>query len=106
MNKDKLKEMYVKYNLTKDDVFKHQHYIILTRSGIEKIQSLEQINIKYQVIKSEPSFAVIQAYAMKTYHNNKGILKDIVLETFGSALKGKDFRDGNTNSWYVIEMAE
>ena len=28
------------------------------------------------------------------------------IQTFGSALKGVDFKTGNTNSWYVIEMAE
>lgn len=28
------------------------------------------------------------------------------IETFGSSLKGKDYKDGNTNSWYVMEMAE
>ena len=27
------------------------------------------------------------------------------METFGSALKG-DFKNGNTMSWYVLEMAE
>ena len=43
MKTEALKEKYIKYNLTKDDVFKHQHYIILTRSGIDKIQALENI---------------------------------------------------------------
>jgi len=28
------------------------------------------------------------------------------METFGSAYKGATFKDGNTNSWYVTEMAE
>ena len=28
MNKEKLTELYKKYNLTKDDFFKHQHYTI------------------------------------------------------------------------------
>ena len=46
MKTDKLKEKYVKYELAKDDVFKHQHYIIITRSGIEKIQAIENIIVK------------------------------------------------------------
>lgn len=92
MKTDKLKEMYVKYDLTKDDVFKHQHYIIITRSGIEKIQAIESINITYDVIKCEKDFAVVRANTGK-------------LETFGSALKG-DFKTGNCNTWYVMEMAE
>ena len=47
MKTELLKERYLKYNLTKDDVFKHQHYIIITRSGIDKIQALEKIHIDY-----------------------------------------------------------
>ena len=97
MNRDKLLELYKKYDLTKDDVFKHQHYVIITRQGIDKIQGVEQININYDIIKCEPSFAVIKANAEK---GGKTI------QTFGSALKGVNFKDGNCNSWYVAEMAE
>ena len=98
MKTEVLKEKYIKYNLTKDDVFKHQHYIIITRSGIEKIQALENVFISYKVIKCEPNFAVVKA---------KGEITDEkFIETFGSALKGTSYQDGNTNSWYVMEMAE
>tara|TARA_R110000744_G_C19249465_1_gene550116 strand:- start:282 stop:671 length:390 start_codon:yes stop_codon:yes gene_type:complete len=97
MQVEKLKEMYVKYNLTKDDVYKHQHYIIITRSGIEKVMAVEQIDITYEVVKCEPNFAVIKATAKKGTK---------VIETFGSALKGAGFKDGSTNTWYVAEMAE
>ena len=97
MKREKLKEKYIKYELTKDDVFKHQHYIIITRSGIEKIQGIEKITIYFEVVKSETNFASVKAIAMK---DGKTI------ETFGSALKGKSFQDGNCNTWYVIEMAE
>jgi hypothetical protein len=93
MNKEKLTVLYKKYELTAEDVFKHQHYLIITRSGIEKIQGIEKINIKYEVVNCQPNFAAVKAY------NDK-------LETFGSALKGADYKDGNTNSWYVLEMAE
>lgn len=93
MNREELKELYQKYNLSEQDVFKHQHYMIVTRSGIEKIQAEEQIKIKYEVIRCEPNFAVIKA-------------STDLLETFGSALKGADYQKGNTNSWYVMEMAE
>ena len=93
MKTDNLKALYIKYNLTKDDVFKHQHYIIITRSGIDKIQGIAGVKIKYDVIRCETNFAVIKA---STEH----------LETFGSAIKGADFKSGNTNSWYVMEMAE
>ena len=86
-----------KYKLEREDFFKHQHYTIITRQGIDKIQALEQMSIKYEVIKCEPNFAVFKAYAEK---DGKSI------ETFGSALKGANYKDGNTNSWYVAEMAE
>ena len=93
MERNKLVELYKKYNLEKSDVFKHQHYVIITRQGIEKIQAQEQIKIKFDVIKCEPNFAVVKAV-------NENI------ETFGSAYKGASFKEGNTNSWYVMEMAE
>lgn len=97
MNKEKLTVLYKKYNLTKDDVFKHQHYLIITRSGIDKIQAEAKINITYEVVNCERDFCVVKANGK---HN------ELAIETFGSALKGKDFQSGNTNSWYVMEMAE
>ena len=93
MNREKIAELYKKYELTTDDVFKHQHYLIITRSGIEKIQAKEKINVMFEVVKCEPNFSAVKAY------NDK-------LQTFGSAFKGETFKDGNTNSWYVLEMAE
>lgn len=97
MNKEKLTVLYKKYELTADDIFKHQHYLIITRSGIDKIQGTEKIKINYEVIKCERDFCVVKANAFKS---------DTQIETFGSAIKGATFKDGNTNSWYVMEMAE
>ena len=97
MKRELLKQKYEKYELTADDVFKHQHYIIITRSGIEKIQALENIHINYDIIKCEPNFASVKATAIKDTNT---------IQTFGSALKGNSFKDGNTNTWYVLEMAE
>jgi hypothetical protein len=96
MKTELLKEKYIKYNLTKDDVFKHQHYIIITRSGIEKIMAIEDIGMIFDVIKCEKDFCVVKAQASKA---------ETEIQTFGSALKG-DFKSGTTNSWYVMEMAE
>jgi len=93
VNKEKIKELYLKYNLTKDDVFKHAHYLIISRSGIEKIQAISKIEVSFEVVRCEPNFAAIKA----TTGN---------LHTFGSAIKGSSFKDGNTNSYYVLEMAE
>tara|TARA_R100001463_G_scaffold15126_8_gene39554 strand:+ start:4226 stop:4609 length:384 start_codon:yes stop_codon:yes gene_type:complete len=97
MKTEKLKEKYERYELTRDDIFKHQHYLIITRSGIEKIQALENITIWYEVVKCENNFAAVKATGTKD---------TLTIETFGSALKGEGYKDGNCNSWYVLEMAE
>ena len=97
MNREKLIELYKHYELTSDDIFKHQHFTIITRSGINKIQAKEKIFIDYEVIKCETNFAVVKANASKG---------DVKIQTFGSALKGASFKEGNTNSFYVIEIAE
>ncbi|WP_288956009.1 hypothetical protein [uncultured Polaribacter sp.] len=55
------------------------------------------MSVSYEVIRCEPNYAVFKAHAEK---DGKKI------ETFGSALKGANYKDGNTNSWYVPEMAE
>jgi len=93
MERDILLELCKKYNLDKTDVFKHKNFTIVTRSGIEKIQSIENIKVKYEVVRCEPNFAVIKAVTEN-------------LETFGSALKGSTYSEGSTNSWYCIEIAE
>jgi hypothetical protein len=97
MNREKLKALYEKFELAPEDFFKHQHYTIITRNGIDKIQAKEKLFINYEVINCEKNFCVIKAIAEKD--NAK-------IETFGSALKGTSHKDGNCNTWYVMEMAE
>ncbi len=97
MNREKLKALYEKFELAPEDFFKHQHYTIITRNGIDKIQAKEKLFINYEVINCEKDFCVIKAIAEKD--NAK-------IETFGSALKGTSHKDGNCNTWYVMEMAE
>ena len=97
MNKEKLTVLYKKYELTKDDVYKHQHYLIITRSGIDKIQAKNKIFIDYEVIKCESNFCVVKANAA---------IDNAKIQTFGSAIKGTDYKSGNCNTWYVMEMAE
>ena len=101
MNRDKLKALYLKYELTAEDIFTkdigNSSFTIITRQGIDKIQAIEKININYEVIQCTPNFSVMRATATK---------EDARVETFGSALKGDNYKDGNCNSWYVAEMAE
>lgn len=97
MNREKLGVLYKKYELTSDDVYKHQHYLIITRQGIDKIQAKERIYVDYEVIECNPNFAVVKANAEK---------ESAKIQTFGSALKGATYKDGNCQTWYVMEMAE
>lgn len=117
MEREQLKEMYEKYKLTPSDVFKHQHYIIITRSGIQKIQAIENIEIIYEVVSCLPNFAAVKALSRKQDDSGKFADDYIEVQTFGSALYGgKEQRDvngvkkwintGNTTSWYIMEMAE
>mgnify|MGYP005998027033 CR=1 FL=1 len=105
MDREKLGKLYKRYELTSDDVFKHKHYLIITRQGIDKIQAKESIFISYVAERVEPDFCVVKALAKK---------EDAIIETFGSAkYGGKVLNDagkwvdmGNTTTWYVMEMAE
>lgn len=110
MNREKVAELYKKYGLTQDDVYKHKHYLIITRQGIDKIQAQEKIFIAYDAITVESEFCVVKASAVKG---------DAKIETFGSAkYGGKEWNaarnngkggwdeKGNTTTWYVMEMAE
>jgi hypothetical protein len=104
MNREKLTELYKKYALTKEDIFKHKHYLIITRQGIDKIQAFEKININYDVIQCQKDFAVVKATAT---------VRDYTVQTFGSALYGEKkqidgrWKDsGTTGSWYIMEIAE
>lgn len=105
MNKEKLTVLYKKYELTKDDVYKHKHYLIITRQGVDKIQAKEKMFISYEAVKVEKDFCVVKATAKKD---------NAVIETFGSAKyggkkqneSGKWVEIGNTTTWYVMEMAE
>ena len=49
-----MRRLFEENGLTPDDVFKHQHYIIITRGGIEKIQAKHDIRIDYEVVYHSP----------------------------------------------------
>jgi hypothetical protein len=111
MNTDKLREIYRKYNLEEGDYYKHSHYVIITRPGIEKVMAKEKISITYEVITCSPEYAAIKAKGHLV--NGNGVVSKAV-ETFASAKHGKKFQNdkgkwedsGTTNSWYVLEIAE
>ena len=83
---------------TEEDIFRMplggKQVAIITRTGIEKIQYNNHIEVKFEWLRMEKDFAVVKAVATKG---------DVVIETFGSALHGQG---GNCRSNYVAEMAE
>lgn len=109
--REKIKEIYKKYELEPDDVFKHKsnHYIIITRSWIEKIQAKEKIIIEYTVCWCSRDYCIVKA---------KWTDGKIVVETLSSAVqwwkepvKTSDWKTrwiatGSTDSRYLAEMAE
>lgn len=117
--KDTVGELYKKYSLQKgSDIYvsEKQKYVIVTRQGIEKIQSIEDICVDYSIVQCSETFSAVKAVAYKRSDPNRKI------ETFGSALYG-DYIDvekkksgggtymskelkGSTNSYYVLEIAE
>lgn len=105
MNREKLGILYKKYQLNQEDVYKHKHYLIITRTGIDKIQAMAKINVSYDVIESQRDFCIVKA---------TGKVDNLIIETFGSALyggkeqaaNGKWIDKGTTTSWYIMEMAE
>jgi hypothetical protein len=96
MDKDFMNQLCIDNGLGASDTYKHKNYTIITRSGIEKVQSKNAIDIVYEVIRCEELFCVMKAIA------TKGEKK---IETFGSALHGK-FGQGNTLTHYIAEIAE
>ena len=94
---EKLNALYKKYNLTKDDYFKHKFYTIITRSGIDKIQAQAGIDIEYQLKynSADNKCVIIQAFAsMDTLMDN------VRIQTFGEA------SPSNTTNAYPVAMAE
>tara|TARA_R110000744_G_scaffold95090_1_gene183815 strand:- start:3372 stop:4022 length:651 start_codon:yes stop_codon:yes gene_type:complete len=97
---EKLRVLYDEFNLVKEDHFQSSHMIILTRTGVEKIQSGMGIDVSFEVVRCEPDFCVLKAIAIKG---------DKRIESFGSAKHGKSAGmsgDGTVRMWYVMEMAE
>ena len=71
-NNERLKELYFHYGLNKEDIYKHPKFgfAIVTRTGIEKIMSKDNIQLEYEVVKCEVDFAAVKCTA--TMENEKG----------------------------------
>ena len=58
-----MRKLFEENGLTPDDVFTHKHFIIITRSGIEKIQANKQITVTFDEVRMERDFVVLKATA-------------------------------------------
>lgn len=102
-NAELLNEIFVKYQLIYDkenpnsksnDVYKHKHYTIITRQGIQKIERQAGIRCEIDIV---PSVSNPTSITMK----GTGIDKNgVTYSTFASASP-----DTSTNKYYA-EMAE
>lgn len=87
-----LNELYKNNSLEKEDVYKDKRgFTIITRSGIEKIQAKNKIDIKFKLISWELDNCVVKATAY---------LKTKIIETYASATKE------NCMQKFRVEIAE
>tara|TARA_R110002153_G_scaffold107_4_gene719 strand:+ start:530 stop:937 length:408 start_codon:yes stop_codon:yes gene_type:complete len=91
--KAKMQRLFEKANVGANDVFTHAHFMIINRSGIEKLQYSNGIQVQYEAITNTEDFACVKATG------KKGIQ---TIETFGSACTANTKGQGN----YFAEMAE
>ena len=91
--KDLLRRLFVDNNLTKEDVFKHKFYTIITRSGIDKIQAVQSIDIQYEIVNlsDDHKHCLIKALGKKG---------DKIIQTFGEC------SPQNNSNAYPVSMAE
>lgn len=91
--KETLRRLFTENNLVAEDVFKHQHYTIITRAGIDKIQAASNIEIQYSLVNlsDDHSHCLIKA---------TGTMGDKTIETYGEA------SPKNNRNAYPVAMAE
>lgn len=73
----------------------HRNFTIVKRSGIEKIQATQNLQVEFEVVRCDPSFLV-----MKAHGHRIGDDTGRRVETFGSATSD------NCVSKHLVEMAE
>lgn len=94
--KERFRLMSKQYGLEKDDFFKApQGFVIITRTGVEKVQRALGIEVTYQVV-SELSDSSAGMYVIKAV----GCNKDKQVESFGEA------SPKNCRNSYPVAMAE
>jgi hypothetical protein len=90
-----LNSLYTEYGLTSADVFKHKHFNIITRSGMEKIMDQSGVTADYECIFASETCVIIKGTFTLLIGD-----KVTSLQTFASA------SDQTSTSAYYAEMAE
>lgn len=93
-NRERLKELFVHYELNKEDIFKHKTFgfVIVTRTGIEKIMAKDGLQLKYEIVTCERDFCAVKCIATSP--------ANVYIETYATA------QPKNCQSTYYLEMAE
>lgn len=93
-NKEQLRKLYTKYNLTSDDIFTSpQGWTIITRGGIDKVQSKSGIEINYDLVAFDAATKTYVVKAIASY-------EDKTIESYGES------SPDNTKQKYPVAMAE
>ena len=98
MTKKELAKIYKDYNLTKEDIYQDRRgFIILCRSGVEKIQLEKNIQVEFEVICCSLENVVIKASSYLQDQDGEWLKQ---METFGSA------STENCRQNFKVEIAE
>jgi len=91
-----MKRLFDENGLTADDIFSHNHYTIITRGGIEKIQAVHDIAIDYKILHMDLAAKniLIEARAFKRADPER------VTVTYG------EVNPKNCRNDYPVAMAE
>ena len=97
-----LKRLFLDNGLVKEDVYKDKRgFVIITRTGIDKIVSKQNIQVAYEVIKLDKDMVVIKAMAsMKTGHGETDVRN---MMSFGEASDNNLMGGGKK---FPVAMAE
>ena len=99
MTKQELTKFYKLHNLLPTDVYKDKRgFVIITRNGIEKIQTQNNIKVAFDVIVCELDNVVLKAVSMRFDASADEFVP--IIETFGSASVN------NCRQHFLVEIAE
>ena len=99
MTKQELTKFYKLHNLLASDVYKDKRgFVIITKSGIEKIQNQNNIKVAFDPIVCEIDNVVFKAVSMRFDASADEFVP--IIETFGSANKE------NCRNTFKVEVAE